>query len=399
MASALKGFWQSRSDNVLKPPKFEAYKAYLEARSVWIEDPSQAEQLLRKSIELDPEFIDAYFLLLDWFYNHRQFSEAAGMLDDIKTRFTNLTPRQKNYLQYHLADNQGHNVDAFNHFILEYERDPKDLFVNTSGMVLAMEYVNDPRKAVEFFVQINPDSLDLAQDIYSQNRIAIAISAYYALGKLRESESLAQKLRQHVQGRRDYQKLIEFYVATKDTVSANQLLSQAQMHVEQPYKPYLYLVAGRQAQLRGDMSLRDFYARRSAALSPDSSRALARSYYLMDSLGKALAIYQLALQKDTTDNRIYAEMGVIYARLGQKDLAEQMVNTLDQLKPEFDYGNTPYYKGRIAANLGERERALRLLSESLNAGNKFFDSVTFIQDTDLMMLRRDPEYKKLLKRL
>lgn len=399
LSSEIAGFWESRKDNVLKPPKYDAYKAYLEARAVWFEDNLQAEQLLRKSIELDPDFIDAYFLLLDWFYNEKQFSAAADMLEAIKTHFTSLTERQKNYLHYHEADNKGRNVEAFNYFLNEYRIDPKDLFVNTSGMVMAAEYVNESRKVLEFFSQIIPDSLNLAECTYCQTRFSFAISAFRVTGKIKEARKLAGKLRAHVRGRHNYQRLIEFYVSVNDTASANQLLTEAMPVTEPLYRPYLQLVAGRQAQLKGNKALRDFYARRSALFSPDSSRALGRSYYLMDSLDRALEIYHLALVKDSADYRNYAEMGVIFARKGEKEQAEQMITKLANIKTPFDYGNTPYYQARIAANLGERERALSLLRKSLAEGMKFFNSITFTEDIDLMMLHADPEFKKLLQRL
>ncbi len=399
LSSVIMGFWESRNANVLKPPKYEAYKLYVEARHALHVDNVHAERLLRKCIELDPDFIDAYFRLLDLFYDEKYFSAAADLLSQMKIRFTNLTERQANYLLYHEADNQGRNVEAFNYFLKEYQIDPKDGHVNTEGMVLAGEYVNDPKKILEFFSQIDPDSLDLSKDTYFHYRFSFAIYAYQSIGKTKEARKLADKLRKHVQGRHAYQRLIEFYVMTNDTASANELLEEALKVVEPLYKPFLYLVAGRQAQLKGDRALRDYYARHSAIHSPDSSHALGRSYYLMDSLDRALEVYNLSFLKDSTNYRIYAETGVIYARKGEKEKAERMITKLESIKKPFDYGNTPYNQARIAANLGEKERALTLLRQSLSEGMKFFNSISFTEDIDLMMLHDDPEFEKLLKRL
>jgi TolB-like protein len=94
LAGGIKGFWESRKDHILRPPNLEAYKSFLAAREIWFEDPMQAEQLLRESIAHDAMFIDAYFLLLDWFYNQRQFEDAADMITEIKSRFIKLNARQ-----------------------------------------------------------------------------------------------------------------------------------------------------------------------------------------------------------------------------------------------------------------------------------------------------------------
>jgi class 3 adenylate cyclase/tetratricopeptide (TPR) repeat protein len=399
LGNKIKGFWVSRTDHVLRPPRYDAYKEYLNARNVWLQDQEMAGQYLRKSIALDPEFIDAYFLLMDWYYNQGQYGAVATQIKDIKSRFPDLTDRQKNYLKYYQADNQGHNIEAFNLFLEEYQIDPKDLFVNTSGMIMALEYVNAPEKAVTFFNQINPDSLDLEECAYCQTRFSAAIDAYQSLGKVKQARQLADRLREHVEGWRSYKRLIEFYVATKDTSTANAILSEATKHVGARYKPYLHFIAGVQAKLNGDTELSSLYARQALALSPDSSRMRARSQYLMDDLDGALSTYLQSVAIDSTDNQVYAELGVIYARKKDHDGAQQMVQKLTAMKPAFDYGYTPYCQGRIAANLGERDRALGLFRQALSEGARFRSSIDFLEDPDLMMLREDSEYLKILVRL
>jgi tetratricopeptide (TPR) repeat protein len=125
----------------------------------------------------------------------------------------------------------------------------------------------------------------------------------------------------------------------------------------------------------------------------------ARSQYLMDDLDGALSTYLQSVAIDSTDNQVYAELGVIYARKKDHDGAQQMVQKLTAMKPAFDYGYTPYCQGRIAANLGERDRALGLFRQALSEGARFRSSIDFLEDPDLMMLREDSEYLKILVRL
>ena len=119
---------------------------------------------------------------------------------------------------------------------------------------------------------------------------------------------------------------------------------------------------------------------------------------MMDDLDKAEDIYQSLLSTDSTDRRYCAELGVIYARRGENADAEKMIEKLNRLKEPYDFGVTPYFQGRIAANMGDRVRALSLLQQSLDEGQKFYGSVSFTQDPDLRMLRDDPGYQELLKR-
>jgi tetratricopeptide (TPR) repeat protein len=220
------------------------------------------------------------------------------------------------------------------------------------------------------------------------------------LGKLRQARRLADQLRHHdLHDYRCYQRLVEFYVISNDTASARRILSETETEVEPRYRPYMYFVAGRQAHLKGRSELRDYYARKAISLSPDSSRMLARCWYLMNDLDKALATYEMALSKDSTDNQLYAEMGVIYARKKDNAQAQQMIDQMQSMKPKYDFGYTPYCQGRIAANMGDRDRALKYLKQALDEGVKFRASIEFLEDPDLAMLRDDQEYKQLLKRI
>lgn len=399
LASSVKGYWQSKGTRVMKPPKYEAYKVYLEARSLWFDDDNRAMQLLQECVALDPEFIDAYFLMLDWYYNNRKFDEAAKTIGTIKQHFPNLTDRQQNYLAYHEADNAGRNIEAFNFFLHEYQLDPKDLFVNTSGMIMAEEYVNSPQKVIEFFTQIPPDSIDLSRCMYCSERWGSALSAYVRLGKTREARKIARELRSHLHGYSNYMRIIEFAIAIGDTTLAGQVLREGEGKLSPVYSTYLYLVTGRQCQLKGNTTLRDSYARQAAQRAQDSSRMLARSYYLMEDLGSALRTYEMALLKDSSDQRIYAEMGVIYARRQNIPQARAMLEKLDAMKPPFDYGNTPYAKARIHLHLGDRQQSIDLLQQALDEGIKFLASVTFLDDPDLQLLHDDAEFRRLLKRI
>ena len=131
----------------------------------------------------------------------------------------------------------------------------------------------------------------------------------------------------------------------------------------------------------------------------ETSRILARAYYTLNELDKAQTLYQALLKKDPANLLCNAELGVIFARQGNRAQAEMIIQKLETLKEPYGYGAVPYAQGRIAANLGDRGRALKLLSQSLDEGRQFRGSVSFNQDPDLLMLKDDPEYQKLLRRM
>ena len=400
LSNEIKGFWKSKNAHVLSPPNYDAYKAYLQAMNTWdgIND-SVPESYLRQAIFLDPQFLDAYFLLLDLFFNQRNYPEASDTLRSLKSKFTELTPRQENFLLYYEENMKGRRVETFKHFMTEYETDPKDLFMNTSGMVMALEFLNDPATALKFEEQIDDDSLDLSTCLYCRERAIMALQANARLGNTEKANQIAEKLRPYATQRDDYMRLIEWYIFNNDTSSANALLQRASMaNLDHDYR-YLFFVAGRQAALKGDIPMRNYYANQTIQLYKGKpSRALARAYYLKDDLSNAEKTYDQVRKEPDHDKRVYAELGMIYAKLGNLQKATEMINKLEQLREPFDLGETPYFQGRIMALLGDKEKAIQLLNKALDEGQLFVNSVSFNGDPDLMGLNNEEEYKKLLSR-
>lgn len=400
LSNEIKGFWKSKNANILSPPKYDAYMAYLKAINTWDGmNDSIPESYLRLAIKLDPQFLDAYFLLLTLFYNQHNPEEASDTLRSIKSRFTDLTPRQQNTLLFHEEDLKGRRVESFKYFMADYEIDPKDLFVNTAGMVMALEFLNDPNTALKFDKEIDDDSLDLNTCLYCRERAIMALQANARLGLTENANHIAENLRPFATQRDDYMRLIEWYVSSNDTLTANALLYKASLaDLDQDYR-YLYFVAGRQAALKGDIPLRNYYANKAITLYSDKpSRALARAYYLKDDLANAEKTYDLVRKESDPDKRIFAELGMIYARIGDHQNAMEMINKLEQLKGAFDFGETPYFQGRIMALLNEKEQAIQLLNKALDEGQLFVNSVSFFGDPDLQGLNNEEGYKKLLVR-
>lgn len=400
MSNQIKGFWRSKSDKVLSPPNYNAYKEYLLARNTWdgIND-SIPEAHLREAIRLDPNFLDAYFLLLDMFYNQRLPEEASDTLLSMRNKFTDLTPRQENYLRYHEEDVKGRRVEAFKLFMNEYAIDPKDIFVNTSGMVMAQTYLNDPDRVIAFHEEINIDSMDLNTCPYCLERVMLVMQAYIAKGEIQKATAMAEKLKLHAIKRDDYHRLVEWYMFVGDTSSIENLLKRlSTTKLDRDYR-YLAFVAGRQAALQGKIDLRNYYADRAITLyNGETSRALARAYMLKEDFERAKSVFREVLKKDSTDVRVYGDLGVVYARLGDRINAEAMITKLEEMKQPFDYGETTYMQGKIKAALNEKDEALRLLSRSIDEGMQFFNSVSFDGDPDLSNLHEHEEYKKIINR-
>lgn len=403
MSGNIKGYWVSRDAHVLTPPNYEAYKAYLAARKAWRgEDNAIVFDHLNEAIKLDPDFIDPYFLMLDFFYNMHMNQAAYDTIQSIRRHFTELDDRQSNMLNYHTADVNGHNAEAYAYFMNEYEEDPKDLFTNTSAIVLAMLYRHDPPKALEFFRAIPMDSMQIEGCYYCADRRETAIWAAMDADSMELAGRLATQISKALYSRKSFGALIMYYVWQGDTTKIDQLLVDQRNHPDyEPGWEYLNYLASRLFALRGDAALTSRYARMAIdayAKLPGFERMLGRSYYLDNQFDKAIPLLKTAIKNHPGEYKIVAELGLVYARQGNKPEAKKIIDQLEAGRSPFEYGLTEYNQARIYALLGEKEEAIRLLGVAIDKGVKYDYWITFDHDPDIMVLRDDPGYRKVMEK-
>ena len=80
----------------------------------------------------------------------------------------------------------------------------------------------------------------------------------------------------------------------------------------------------------------------------------------------------MQLASEYPDRLDYAGyLGVIAARRGDKEEATKISEKLRQIDRPYMFGRQTYWRARIAALLGEPEKAVNLLNESFAQGNRF----------------------------
>ena len=400
MGSKVKGYWASRG-NVVRPPNYEAYKAYIAAKNAWAsQDSNFIVNQLSKAISLDPEFFDPYLYLLTYFSNDGEYKRAADTLESVRKKFPDLEPREDNLLQYHIADVQGRNMDTYRYYLKEYELEPHDLFTNNNAMVLALLYKHSPTEALRFFNNFPNDSLNIEGCTYCAVRFECALWSALELDSMALADKIAPRVNSALLTSFSYSTLMMYYVWKGDTAKIDQLIVTARLHpnLDKDWQ-FLPLLAGRLFLIRGNAELSAHYVQKAIDVSlPLKGRLLAKSYYLGRQLDKALVIYKEERSKHPDNPEILAELGLVYARQGNKAVALKTIDQLKSMQKPYDYGATEYFQGRIYAVLGDLEKATDLLQESISKGMKF-KLETFNNDPDLMGLAEYPAYVQLMQQL
>jgi adenylate cyclase len=396
------GYWRSWDDHVFSPPNDKAYTAFLKAQKLWA-DPKmgdKAKSYLLESIGHDSTFLDAYFLLLDLYSNDDLYESESGLITLIKERFPSMDARQERYFRYFEEDLKGQNVEAFQYLMKALADDPGDLFLNTTALVLAIEFLNDPLSALRLNREIDIDTLDLNTCVYCRTRANMVMQAYADVLDYKQATKLAERLKPYAEKKGQVTRLISYYLKIKDTTAVIELIQNSpKRDTSFDIRQYYYFMAGRYALIYGDQRLSKYYCDKAIQLyGPVVNRTAARTHFLRGNLDRAEKMYNSLLLQKPNDKWLNAELGMIYAKRGNGRKANEIINTLDVLKKAYDLGETPYFQGRIKALLHENDAAIRYLTQALDEGIKFRVATTFQHDPDLIGLNNEPEYLKLLAR-
>jgi tetratricopeptide (TPR) repeat protein len=122
---------------------------------------------------------------------------------------------------------------------------------------------------------------------------------------------------------------------------------------------------------------------------------LARIAYLSGDYDAAAAQFARLTAEQPTDVLSLAYQGLIAARRGERVAALRVAERLRTLRPPYDRGQTTYQRARIAAVLGDRAPARRLLEQALSEGASY--GVALHADSQLASLRGDPGFEALLR--
>lgn len=396
LESAIKGYWVSKSEGYLTAPNFEAYSNYIKAKDYWAEDDEKVNFFLSKAIEEDSAFIDAYFLMAQYHSNNGEYEEEAKWIDLIKKRFTVLSERQLNLLYCYEAELAGKPRLALQYLLKEYAYDPKDLFSNIAMAISVLEYFNDPQSTLEILEEIPIDQLDYEQCAYCHYRLTMALKAHMKSGNINEVGELVELLPERHDNFITYGIQSQAYAFLRDTQRLNKLLALVSSDpLLEPNLIGLYFTAVRSFALLGEEELQYYYGERALALLDEQHYLNASLNYLTGNYEKALELYKDL--REEYPNYLPALIGIgnCYARLGLVDKALEIINTLDEKKTNYQFGQIAYHQGVIYYLSGKRGPALKKLETALLEGATFLET-TFDGDPDLLSLRGDPEYEKLI---
>ena len=406
LSNQVRGWWASKGDNVYSTPNYESYQLFLKARDYWSEDRERAKDLLIRSIKTDSSFVDPYFLLTEFYDNiatdnsdSLSFVKRDSMIDEISNRFGDLSPRFRAMLDVYRANEQGDLLQTYRRYQVELESDPYDLFVNTGGMVHALEFVNRPEECIELFRIIPISSLDISECVYCQTRLRLATRAFLSLNQQDSAMHYARML--PLTSLRNLRYRLTPFVQNPDVDSIDNIIKLTSVGDMKSEVEEIYPALAWDFAVQGNNSFVEKYSNEGMRQSSDTPMRI-ECNYLLGNYEEVRRIIERAwpLEQFNHYEYILQYYARVYAHLDNDDDKQQVrsiITRLDDNDP-YDYGKYAYILGVMEAIEGNNNQALVHLNEAYLKGFRF-TRVTYSNDPDLTSLKDSRGFNALMSPL
>jgi tetratricopeptide (TPR) repeat protein len=386
------------------PPNADAYREFLAGVDLFSDDYPRAIAHFDRSIELDPDFVTAYWYKAGALANQGRYAEAHAIYQHLGTQRERLTPFERHGVSAALARYQGRWDDAVAHHREQLRLAPRST-VTRYLLGMQLVFANRPREAAEVFGGFS--GVPAAGWSAASPSCAWPFSywgeAYHMLGRFEEELELA---RRGLETCGDRVLLHRLRLGALAGLGRAEELQRAldgarESQAGASSGGVLLRIAAAELRAHGDRRRGDELARRAVDWereNGDDAADLAWALRLAGEVDEAHRILRevLAGQADEEiDVELLGLLGVTAARAGDRGQAEEVVRRLGGIDRPYSRGITSYWQACVVAWLGEHERALAMLQRAFTEGQAA--GVWLHRDPDLEPLWDHPEFQRLLE--
>jgi tetratricopeptide (TPR) repeat protein len=130
-------------------------------------------------------------------------------------------------------------------------------------------------------------------------------------------------------------------------------------------------------------------------ISGDFRFSIAQALYIDEQWTEAHMYFERLHQEYPGDQDCQGYVGVVAARLGDREKANGILEALYSKHEQYLYGSHLYWCARIAAVLGDRQRAVDLLREAYGLGRGY--DMYQLLEMDFESLRNYEPYIELIR--
>jgi tRNA A-37 threonylcarbamoyl transferase component Bud32/TolB-like protein len=366
-------------------PRYDAYQEFLRGMEFFTrQDYRGAMPLLHHATVLDPTFAGAYLTLATSHSNVGEWSAADSIVQLTEHLRSGMSRPDRAHLDWEIANIKG-DLDATVRLSRGmWDRDSS--WVSLWLTAFHDIYIARPREAIELFkVGTPPDRWIPFWPAFAQ--------AYHEIGDYQSELRVAQQGNVAYPGRLVIlQSEIGALGAQGDAPRIRSIVDS----IGRASSDTIWLAG--QLMLRGALELRAHgheadaaalldQARASLATRPpddartprDVRRTAAELFFASRQYDSAQARYaRLAVEDPTVMPR--ARIASSAALRGDTATARRMSDSLSGVKIPYSFGEVPYCRAAIAASLGDKEGAVRLINEALAAGARKLPEIHRVEE-------------------
>jgi tetratricopeptide (TPR) repeat protein len=380
-----------------QPPKYEAYKALLEARiSKREDDLDKYIVLLNNAIALDSNFFEPQSLKVGYYYNKGLYSTADSIIDNIK-KHTGISLQQRNSLNMYKAALDGDNRILYKYHTNEYLNAPYHLDTNTSQMVSVLQFVNKPEDVEAIFNETHFDNFNLENCKPCVDRMYLMALAFHELKQDTKTIDLLEPYVNVIEDRDFLKAIITAYVFSNNKEKVDNLLQKLNLKIKKEDLLSINLFTAQQFLMIGNNEASKPYLNTivNTETNKDTDYFKAEAYYELGDYDKSEHICLTLLKENPNNPKIIAILSKCYFKNGKPIEGKNLIGTLEKLRGPYQFGEIDYRLAEIYASQNDEENVFKYLLQSIASGN-FYTNVSFKNDIDFIPFLNSEKWHKIM---
>ncbi len=376
------------------PPKYEAYKYLLEAK--YTNDNIEYITLLNKAIAADSDYFEPKVLRVAHYYNQKEYKKADSLLQLIRPdSYSN--KRQLNLLNMYKALLKGDSRTAYKAILKEYEIAPFDLITNKTAMVIALQFVNRPEDVEAIYKTVNMDSMNLQNCAYCGQRIYVKAFSDIELGKNSTAIQNIEIAQKESEAKTLNRPLTIAYVRSGKIEALNQFLRKIEITATPSETQEIYLQAGKEFLLKNDTQKANTYFDKIIYFDSKSldRKILSDAFFYKEEYAKGEKVLKEIHLKNPKDIEVLAKLAICQFKLGNNSEAKNNVNTLENLRTDYQFGEVDYALGQYYAATDNKPELYNHLLKAAANGHLFHWKF-FKNDPQFRVYNKSKEFEEVM---
>ncbi len=395
------------------PPVYEAYVEYMEGWRNWGLDNEKALEHYERALEIDPDFLRAKMDKGIVYANLGNPAKADSVFQSVHKERNRLSPFNELWLDHLMHWIEGDHKKVLASLRQAQAIAPRDPVINLLVGMYAL-HLNRPQFTIETKSEFDLPEHFIEERFSSPHWFVYFANAYHRLGKHeKELEKAREGLEYFPEDLVLKTSEVEALAALGEIEQVYNAIEESKA-IDDPTRGSpgsVILTAARELRAHGNreesLEIAEQAIEWYEANEPENKSDLANALYRAERWDEAYTIFE-ELHLEEPDNITYKDLsgsravlaangmtGVLAALMGNEDEARQVEEALHTFDQEYLNHINTYFRARINALLGEREKAVSLLEEAFEQGMPFI--IIIHRDLAFEPLQDYPPFQELLE--